>query len=185
MKDSVLRAYEKRGKGRDDDEKVSVDVSFDGTWLTRCHKSLIDIAFVMDVYSGLVLDFEVLSNFCRACASMKKKEKAAFDERYRTVHSGKCQADLSGLSGAMKAEGVVRMWQRSEGKGYRYVTFLNDGDPSSFKAVCNMNNINGPYASHSVVKEFRNVQMLMGTPLQKLKDELMEEKLTKTSEVLK
>lgn len=29
----------------------------------------------------------------------------------------------------------------------RYVTFLSDGDPSSFKAVCNMNNINGLYPS--------------------------------------
>lgn len=64
------------------------------------------------------------------------------------------------------------MWQRSEVKGYRYVTFLSDGDASSYKAVCTMNNGNGPYANHSVVKEecVNHVQKRMGTRLRKLKD---------------
>ncbi|MPC93790.1 hypothetical protein E2C01_088931 [Portunus trituberculatus] len=83
----------------------------------------------------------------------KKKGKASFDEWHQTVHSEKCQRNFTGLSGAMEPEGAVRMWQRSEANGYRYVTFLSDGDSSSFKAVCNMNNGTGPYTNHTVVKE--------------------------------
>lgn len=52
-KDCVLRAYEQRGKGRDD-EKLCVDIRFDGTWLTRGHQSLIDAAFVMDIDTGAI-----------------------------------------------------------------------------------------------------------------------------------
>ena len=99
------------------------------------------------MYSGMIIDFEVLSNFCAACAITRKKETATYDDWYKTVHSGKCQANFEGLSGAMESEGAVRMWQRSEVKGYRYVTFLSDGDSSSYKTVCKMNNGNGPYAS--------------------------------------
>lgn len=51
----------------------------------------------------------------------------------------------------MKSEGAVRMWHRSEEKGYRCHFLVIE--TSLFKAVCNMNNGNGPYASHSVVKE--------------------------------
>lgn len=117
----------------------------------------------------------------------KKKEKAQFDEWHMTVHTGKFQANFQGVSGAMESEGGVRMWQRSEGKGFKYVTFLSDGDLSSFTAVCSMNNGNGSYASHNVMKEecINHVQKRMGTWLKKLREELKVEKTTKTGKVMK
>lgn len=127
----------------------------------------------MDMYSGMVLDYEVLSNFCAARTTLKKEE--TFDDWHNTVHSEKCQVNFQGLSAAMESGGAVRMWQRSKIRGYRYVTFLGDGDSSSYKAVCNMNNGNGPYTSHSVVKECVNhILKRIGTQLRKLKEELKE-----------
>lgn len=65
-KECTERAYENIGKERDKDEKRSSDISFDGTWFTRGHKSHIGAAFVMGMYSRMLIDFEVLSNFCAA-----------------------------------------------------------------------------------------------------------------------
>lgn len=108
----------------------------------------------MDIFSGMVLDFEVMSKFCGACSIMKKKkDKKSFDEWRRTQHSGKCQMNFAGPSGATEAEGAVRMWNRSEEKGFKYVTFLSDGDSSSYKAVCNINEGKGPYNNITVTKE--------------------------------
>lgn len=151
-------------------------------------KSRTGASFVMDMFSGMVLDCEVLSNFCRACAIMKKKaDKKSFDEWSRTQHSGKCQMNFAGLSGAMEAEGAVRMWNRSEEKGFRYVTFLGDGDSSSYKAVCDINGGKGPYNNVTVKEEeyVNHVQKRMSTRLRKLRDELKEEKATKSGKVIK
>lgn len=108
----------------------------------------------MDILSGMVLDFEVMSNFCRASSIMKrKKDKKSFDEWSRIQDSGKCLINFAGLSRAMEAEGAVRMWNRSEEKNYRYVTFLGDGASSSYKAVCNINGGKGPYNNVTVTKK--------------------------------
>lgn len=150
----VKKLYEKEGIEKDSDGVLNIDVSFDGTWLTRGHKSNIGATFVIDIPSGLALDFEVLSNFCRPCSiNKKKKDKKSFKEWHATTHAGKCQLNFPGLSGAMEAEGAVRLWGRSEEKGLRYVTFLGDGDSSSYKAVTNMNEGKGPYEDVTVKKE--------------------------------
>ncbi|GFW50281.1 uncharacterized protein TNCV_4696981 [Trichonephila clavipes] len=39
---------------------VDISVSFDGSWLTRGHTSLIGIVGVIDILTGYVIDFEVM-----------------------------------------------------------------------------------------------------------------------------
>ena len=55
---------------------LDIAVSFDGTWLTRGHSSLIGVGCVVEVITGLTLDFHVVSLHCQVCAttgeSMKK-----------------------------------------------------------------------------------------------------------------
>ncbi|MPC36293.1 hypothetical protein E2C01_029747 [Portunus trituberculatus] len=41
----------------DEDGILDVEVSYDGTWMIRGHKSHIGIGFVTDVYTGIMLDF--------------------------------------------------------------------------------------------------------------------------------
>lgn len=187
-KTCVEKLYEKEGIEKDSDGVLNIDVSFDGTWLTRGHKSHIGATFVIDIPSGLALDFEVLSNFCRPCSiNKKKKDKKSFEEWHATTHARKCHLNFPGLSGAMEAEGAVRLWGRSEEKGLRYVTFLGDGDSSSYKAVTNMNEGKGPYEDVTMKKEecINHVQKRMGTRLRKLKEELRRKKTTKTGKVIR
>ena len=47
-----------------DDDIVDQSVSFDGSWMTRGHKSLYRIGCVVDVMTGLVIDLAVLALYC-------------------------------------------------------------------------------------------------------------------------
>lgn len=48
-------------------------VIYDGTWLTRGYGSHICIRCIVEIYSGLVVDHIMLSNFCLACATGPKE----------------------------------------------------------------------------------------------------------------
>ncbi|GFS79951.1 uncharacterized protein TNCV_750931 [Trichonephila clavipes] len=52
-------------------EITDLSVSFDGTWLTRGHTSLIGVGCVIDMLTGYVVDFEVMSKVCRHCSVAK------------------------------------------------------------------------------------------------------------------
>ncbi|GFX39420.1 uncharacterized protein TNCV_2667821 [Trichonephila clavipes] len=54
-------------------EITDLSVSFDGTWLTRGHTSLIGVGCVI-MLTGYVVDFEVMSKVCRHCSVAKKTE---------------------------------------------------------------------------------------------------------------
>ncbi|GFX16021.1 uncharacterized protein TNCV_4702801 [Trichonephila clavipes] len=47
-------------------EITDLSVSFDGTWLTRGHTSLIGVGCVIDMLTGYVVDFEVLRTALRS-----------------------------------------------------------------------------------------------------------------------
>ena len=57
----------------EDSTFVNSTVSFDGSWLTRGHKSKFGFASVIDFTSGYVLDFEILSKHCQECTSAKNR----------------------------------------------------------------------------------------------------------------
>ncbi|KAG8256859.1 hypothetical protein J6590_061142 [Homalodisca vitripennis] len=73
------------------------------------------------VTTGLVIDFEVLSKYCRVCERKKTEiteESDEFEDWYIT-HKPLCQANYSGSSPAMETEAAARMWKRSEDIGFR------------------------------------------------------------------
>ncbi|GFV15643.1 uncharacterized protein TNCV_2123601 [Trichonephila clavipes] len=47
-------------------EITDLSVSFDGTWLTRGHTSLIGVGCVIDMLTGYVVDFEVMRTALRS-----------------------------------------------------------------------------------------------------------------------
>lgn len=60
---------------------IDISVSYDGTWHKRGHTSLYGIGIVIDVLTGLIIDYEVLSKYCVECASASNelgKESAEF-----------------------------------------------------------------------------------------------------------
>lgn len=63
-KEKVRKFYiEERSVEPEDEGNVSINVTFDGTWMTRGHKSHFGLCFVIDAYTGIVDDMEVMSNY--------------------------------------------------------------------------------------------------------------------------
>ena len=60
---------------------LDVMVSFDGTWHKRGFTSLYGVGIVIDVMTGLVLDYEVLSKFCQACSMKDVENMSEREER--------------------------------------------------------------------------------------------------------
>ena len=52
---------------------TDISVSFDGSWHTRCHTSLYGVGCVVELTTGLVIDFEVISKFCLSCCISEKE----------------------------------------------------------------------------------------------------------------
>ena len=114
------------------------------------------------------------------CDSKSKKCKRCDAHKSMDRHSNECQMwkvdqDLvctinhTGSSGKMEVDGVLDMFKRSvEKKDLRYLSFIGDGDSSTFKTVSEAK----PYGSDVVVEKKEcvgHIQKRMGTRLQKLK----------------
>ena len=78
--EKLKQYYVSAGIPVNSDGTIDIDCSYDGTWMTRGYKSLIGVGFVVDVNTGVVVDFEVVSSFCKACSTMRKKLGDKFDE---------------------------------------------------------------------------------------------------------
>ncbi|GFS59944.1 uncharacterized protein TNCV_3957401 [Trichonephila clavipes] len=44
---------------------IDITVSYDGTWQKRGHSSLYGIGIVIDILTGLIIDYEILSKYCQ------------------------------------------------------------------------------------------------------------------------
>ena len=63
----------------DVDDGVSwVDVSFDGTWQRRDHASHYCIGVVVEVLTGYVIDYHVLSTYCRKCELKERETEVSY-----------------------------------------------------------------------------------------------------------
>lgn len=115
-------------------EICDIAVSFDGTWLTRGHTSLLGVSCVIDVLTGYVIDFEVMSKVCRVCNNTKKElgEQTAEFEIWHKGHKSACELNHTGSSASMEMEAALTLWKRSVSYGFRYTTLLSDGDAKTF-----------------------------------------------------
>ena len=93
---------------RTDDGFLEVAVSYDGTLMTRGHRSHIGLGFVMDVERGFVLDFEVLSNFCQECHKQDQAVSPAEFSHWKASHT-KCAKNFDRKNGAMEVEAALRL----------------------------------------------------------------------------
>ncbi|GFV33450.1 uncharacterized protein TNCV_1679211 [Trichonephila clavipes] len=96
-------------------EITDQSVSFDGTWLTRGHTSLIGVGCIIDMLTGYALDFEVMSKVCCHCSVAKNKlgkPSAAFSIWYEG-HKSKCDINYLDSSTSMEMEAALPLWKRS------------------------------------------------------------------------
>lgn len=120
-KDSLQKARKEVEKayleieGKLDIEKpINISVSYDGSWHKRGFTSKYGVGCVIDVITGLVIDFEVLSKYCRVCETQKRKTSEESDEfeAWYLTHQPLCQANYDGSSPAKETEAAERMWRR-------------------------------------------------------------------------
>ncbi|XP_055871447.1 uncharacterized protein LOC129923623 [Biomphalaria glabrata] len=117
------------------DERISstgcpvITVSFDGTWHKRGHSSHSGIGTVIDFDTGLVIDTEVLSNYCHVCDS--NSAELNFD-----ASKHMCQKNFSGSANAMEAASASKIFSRSvASRKLVYGTMLCDGDSKSHSSA--------------------------------------------------
>ena len=138
-------------------------MSYDGAWQRRGFSSHNGVGSVIDLLTGLPVDFEVLSNFCSKCAT-KTNSDPAWEEK----HKPSCSKNNEGSSGSMEVECALRIWKRSiEEHSLRYTTMLSDGDSKAYDAVSAANVYGGEIL---IEKEdcINHVAKRMGTALRKL-----------------
>ncbi|KAJ8389230.1 hypothetical protein AAFF_G00122500 [Aldrovandia affinis] len=132
------------------------------------------IGICIDIFTGLVIDYEVLSTYCHACVlkATAVKEKKVTEEDYKTwkeEHTD-CAQNFAGSSKAMEQESAKRMWGRSVNlHQLRYTQMLGDGDSSALREVVSLD----PYPGLVVEKLecINHAHKRMGTALRKLSSE--------------
>ena len=129
-----------------DTDAPGITVSYDGTWHKRGHSSHVGVGVAIDFDSGLVLDAQVVSNFCNGCLRGPKPDADGYAE-WLVNHRIDCQKNFDGSANAMEAEAAKYIFECAERKrGLRYTTMLCDGDSKAFTQA----NKSVPY---EVVKE--------------------------------
>ena len=83
-----------------DDMKRNIDVSSDGTWMTRGHSSKVGVVTTIGMDTGKVLDTESRSKICKSCEYWSKQDHNT--DRYRAwqvEHHTVCTMTHTGSSG--------------------------------------------------------------------------------------
>ena len=139
----VRRAYEVLGHMPDSDGILNIAVSYDGSWHTRGFRSHTGIASVIEVVTGLVLDYITMSNYCHGCELGPKPTDPHYTE-WEAAHQPDCQKDVTCSSGAMETKGATILWSRSiDLHKFRYIEMLSDGDAKSYNALVKSNIYDG------------------------------------------
>ena len=147
---------------------IDISVSFDGTWQKRGFTSLYGVGVCIDVLTGLVIDYHVLSKYCHTCEVNTKRLPPAELLAWKAAHAPDCCINHNKSSKAMEQEAAKVMWDRSVAKyNMRYVEMLSDGDSPAHKAVCELK----PYGEDVEIQKLdciNHAHKCMGTALRKL-----------------
>ena len=159
----IIKAYSAIGVQPDDQGILDIAVSYDGAWQRRGFSSHNGVGVVIDLLTGLPIDFEVLSNYCSKCEA-----KSDSDQDWKEKHKVTCSKNYEGTSGSMEVECALRIWKRSiEEHSLRYTTMLSDGDSKAYGAVCDAN-VYGDRINIEKEDCINHVAKRMGTALRKL-----------------
>jgi hypothetical protein len=131
---AVSRLREACGAGPD--QILDVSVTFDGTWSKRGFTALYGVCVVISWVTGEVLDTELVSKYCAACALYKgDKEGEEYEEWYKR-HKPNCTRTHTGSSPAMELKGARKIFTRSVDKyKLRYSTVISDGDSKTVNTL--------------------------------------------------
>lgn len=113
----------------------NIAVPYDGSWMTPGHSSHIGLGVIIELFTGLVLEYVVLSNCCAECERGPKESDPAY-ETWRAAHICQKNTRKKKKSGEMEVEAALILFERLLQKnGVRYTTILSDGDCLTFFAL--------------------------------------------------
>ena len=167
---TIRRVYREIDPTLAEDAVMDLVVSFDGSWMTRGHKSAYGIGCVIDTVTGLCMDMVVLSLYCQRCSYAQRRFGGRATDGFREwfeTHREECNRNYDGSSGGMEAAAAEVLWARSvERHRFRYTTMLSDGDAKTFKHLCDLH----VYGDVELKKEecINHVAKRLGTALRKL-----------------
>lgn len=146
----------------------NISVSYDGGWQKRGFTSKNGVGCCVEVLTGLVIDYEVLSKYCRICELMKIKLGKDSDEfkNWVETHKSKCQQNYDGSSPNMEVVAAERIWERSKKHGFQYTTLVSDGDSKTHTHLTSVK----PYGELEIEKVecLNHVAKRLGTGLRKI-----------------
>ncbi|GBM51878.1 hypothetical protein AVEN_186169-1 [Araneus ventricosus] len=117
---------------------VSNEVSYDDTWQERRHTSLYDIGIVVDILTGLVIAYEILSKYYPEFTTAKRdiEEHSADFSKWYKEHKPECSENYVGSPNAMEIKAAEILWTSSvENCGIRYMNVLSDGDSKTYQQL--------------------------------------------------
>ncbi|GFX02775.1 uncharacterized protein TNCV_4437571 [Trichonephila clavipes] len=162
-------------------EIIDVSASYDGTWQKRGHTSNLGLGIIIDILSGLVLDFEVLSKYCHNCvvACRDMGVDSAEFHIWQKGHADECDKNFDGTSGAMEMHAALIMWRRSISDcQMRFVSMLSDGDSKTFQFLSE-NKIYGSDIKIEKEESLNHIAKRLGTSLRnKVKEWKAKKKVT-------
>ncbi|GFY31639.1 uncharacterized protein TNCV_4199501 [Trichonephila clavipes] len=157
-----------------------MSVSYDGTWQKRGHTSNLGLEIIIDILSGLVLDFEVLSKYCHNCVVAGRDMGVDWAEFHiwQKGHTDECDKNFDGTSGAMEMHAALIMWRRSISDcQMRFVSMLSDGDSKTFQFLSD-NKIYGSDIKMEKEECLNHIAKRLGTSLRNKVKEWKVKKVT-------
>ena len=189
---NTVRNYYSNNTDRVCDENgyLNIDVSYDGTWQKRGHTSLVSMGFIIEVNTGLVIDYDILCKHCPKCVNLHRKlEKKEITEAQYTerMNSHDCSINFQGASGGMEKALAITLFGRSRNYNLQYVNFIGDGDSSAFNGVIEMNEGQGPYDGTKITKLecVNHYQKRLGFRLRKLVEQGKDDFECKTGRMIR
>ena len=110
-----------------DNPILNITVSFDGTWMTRGHKPKYVLGCVIEIETGLVIDFFIMSLYCHSCAGATARYGGVETDEYIKRGQSSIKTVTSTTEahpgGGMEMEAAKQLWSRPLDKyGFRYTT---------------------------------------------------------------
>ena len=112
----IHRAYTNIASSIEADDTIDLTVSYNGSLMTHGHKWQYGIGCVIEVMTGLAIDFQVMSLYCQRCAYASTRHGGVntrgFIEWFRT-NEPECNKNYEGSSGGMEMKAAELLWLRS------------------------------------------------------------------------
>ena len=127
---------------------LNITVSIDSSGQKRGHVSHNGVVTVMEIMTGLVVDYIALSNYCIACETGPCPDNPGYPEWYRKL-ANQCQKNGDCSSGSMEVEGTCILFCRSvQRHKFRYTQTLGDGDAKTHMRLLQVD----PYEGRPILK---------------------------------